>query len=137
MDEIRRYLGIGKASTTQREERLVKLLRDIRKRGEKKAMLCAVMDGVKCEECPERYTCDEAIILAAITAELGAEGSCQSGPIDEVTLASCRNRAQDIVWGPEGAGLTVGEVRQLLEREYGVAVCHAALAPEAELGERP
>jgi len=56
-----------------REERLVKLLRDIRKRVEKKSMLCAVMDSLECWNCQERVTCDEAIMLAAIDAALKEE----------------------------------------------------------------
>lgn len=56
-----------------REDRLVKPLIDIRKRVGKKAMLCSVVGGIKCVACPDRTTCDEAIMIAAIDAALKKE----------------------------------------------------------------
>lgn len=58
--------------------------------------------------------------------------SGHSCPIDPVILASCRNRAMDVAWGPEGDGLTCGQARELLEREYGAEVCRVALLPGHE-----
>ncbi len=67
-----------------------------------------------------------------------SHGAC-SGPavcpfkpqeIDPVTLASCRYRAIDIIWGAEGDGKTCGDVRMILESEYGAEVCRKALGPD-------
>jgi hypothetical protein len=62
-------------------------------------------------------------------APAGAFVTLESG-IDPVTIASCRNRATDIIWGPEGNGKTCGDVRMILESEYGVEVCRKALGPD-------
>lgn len=77
----------------------------------------------------------EADTEAGTMSESGNE-SGQRCPIDEVMLASCRNRAMNIVWGSEGDELTAKGVRARLEYEYGVDVCRAAFASESELGGR-